>query len=41
MFATIDISGQEQTFLKRHWKRLSTIIAVTWGLIVVARRLAP
>lgn len=41
MFATIDISGQEQTFLKRHWKLLSTIVAVTWGLIVVARRLAP
>ena len=41
MFATIDISGQEQTFLKRHWKILSTIVAVTWCLIVVARRLAP
>jgi len=41
MFATIDISGQEQTFLKRHWKLLSTIVAVSWGLIVVARRLAP
>jgi threonyl-tRNA synthetase len=41
MFVTIDISGQEQTFLKRHWKLLSTIMAVTWGLIVVARRLAP
>lgn len=41
MFVTIDISGQEQTFLKRHWKLLSTIVAVAWGLIVVAQRLAP
>tara|TARA_R110002072_G_scaffold20841_6_gene75238 strand:+ start:9082 stop:9510 length:429 start_codon:yes stop_codon:yes gene_type:complete len=39
--ATIDISGQKQTFLKRHWKLISTIAALTWGLIVVARRLAP
>jgi hypothetical protein len=39
--ATIDISGQKQTFLKRHWKLISTVVALTWGFIIVARRLTP
>ena len=39
--ATIDISAQHQTFLKRHWKLICTITAVTWAVIILARRLAP
>lgn len=39
--ATIDISGQKQTFLKRHWKIISTVAAVAWGLYIVSNRLTP
>jgi len=39
--ATIDIEGVKQTFLKRNWKLISTVVVVIWGLIILSRRLAP
>ena len=39
--ATIDVTGVEQTFLKRHWKLISTVAVVIWGIVILTRRLAP
>ena len=38
---TLDLEGTRQTFLKRHWGKLSTVVILIWGLIVLSRRFAP
>jgi hypothetical protein len=35
----IDISVTEQSMIKRHWKTVSTIAIVLWGIVILARRL--
>jgi uncharacterized membrane protein len=39
VFGAIDLEGIELTFLKRHRGKLSTVVILIWGLIVLSRRL--
>lgn len=39
--ATIDVEAEQQTFLRRHWRLISTVVIVCWGIIVLSRRLFP
>ena len=34
-----DFSLVEQTWLKRHWQKITTLALVTWTLILLARRM--
>ena len=36
----VDIDAIEQTWLKRNWPAITLVVAVTWGIIVLSRRLA-
>ena len=35
----LDVSADEQTWIKRHWRLISTIAVLLWGIVILARRL--
>ena len=39
--AVVDLKGEQQTWLKRHWRLISTVVIIGWGVIVLSRRLFP
>ncbi len=34
----VDVSGEKQTFIQRHWRAISTVGILLWGVIVLTRR---